>query len=374
MPELSFVLPHWLYWSGLIVFPLTMLLLYRVIQPKTTMVGKSLPLAYALLLFSGFIGAHRMYLQSRLAWLFVTVFISILLVNVQVRDARNALSSTDNEVSIAQYELTTAKKELAEEAQDLPALSQAKATVNKATSQLALAQSEKQQAQAHYEARRSLSQGLGVLSLLLILVDGFLLVGLVAKINQNLPHLQSHPPHLASDSKPPEQPSRFLFFQGVAKINDWIGEFVAYWSLIAVGVYYYEVMARYVFNSPTNWAHESMFLMFGMQYLLAGGFVLREGGHVRVDVLYMRFSRRTKAMVDVLTSVFFFMFMLALVITGWTFFLDSYRVQEVSFTEWGISYWPIKFALPLGAFLLCLQGIAQLIENMAIAIRSDRSS
>ena len=49
---------------------------------------------------------------------------------------------------------------------------------------------------------------------------------------------------------------------------------MAYWSIVAVFVYYYEVISRYVFNSPTNWAHESMFLMFGMQYLIAGGFVL----------------------------------------------------------------------------------------------------
>ena len=36
--------------------------------------------------------------------------------------------------------------------------------------------------------------------------------------------------------------------------------------------YYYEVIARFVFNSPTNWVHESMFLMYGMQYMLAGAY------------------------------------------------------------------------------------------------------
>ena len=47
---------------------------------------------------------------------------------------------------------------------------------------------------------------------------------------------------------------------------------MAYWAVIFVFVYYYEVIARYVFNSPTNWVHESMFLMFGMQYILAGAY------------------------------------------------------------------------------------------------------
>ena len=57
--------------------------------------------------------------------------------------------------------------------------------------------------------------------------------------------------------------------------------------------------------------------------------------------------------------------MIALLVTGWIFFHDAYQIREVSFTEWGIEYWPVKFALPLGAFLLLLQGIAQLAKDIA---------
>src|SRR3546814_20585741 len=80
--------------------------------------------------------------------------------------------------------------------------------------------------------------------------------------------------------------------------NGFAGHYVAYLSVLAVAAYYFEVVARYIFNSPTNWVHESMFLMFGMQYLLSGGYVLREDSHVRVDVIYERFSERTKAIID----------------------------------------------------------------------------
>jgi len=157
-----------------------------------------------------------------------------------------------------------------------------------------------------------------------------------------------------------------VFARLVGRLNNFSGAFVAYWSVIAVFVYYYEVLARYVFNSPTNWAHESMFLMFGAQYLLAGGFCLREDAHVRVDVFYMRLSKRRKALVDVITSVFFFIFMLALLDAGWTFFLDSYQVREVSFTEWGIQYYPIKLTLAVGAALLLLQGVARLLRDLEV--------
>jgi len=157
------------------------------------------------------------------------------------------------------------------------------------------------------------------------------------------------------------------------RISGFTGRYVAYWSLIAPFIYTYEVVARYAFNSPTNWAHESMFLMFGMQYLLSGAYALREDGHVRVDVIYARLRPITKAGLDVLTSVFFFLFALALTSTAWNFFANSmassdyfwatgYR-NEVSFTEWAIQYYPVKFTMFLGGVLLLIQGIARLIKD-----------
>src|SRR3546814_13868261 len=62
-----------------------------------------------------------------------------------------------------------------------------------------------------------------------------------------------------------------------------------------------------------------MFLMFGMQYLLSGGYCLREDSHVRVDVIYERFSERTKAIIDLVTSIFFFIFTVTLLVTGYIF-------------------------------------------------------
>lgn len=138
---------------------------------------------------------------------------------------------------------------------------------------------------------------------------------------------------------------------------------------------------RYAFNSPTNWAHESMTLMFGMQYLMAGAFALREGGHVRVDILYQRARPLTRAALDLLTSVFFFIFTIGLLVTGWKFFSQSVSdryffgasyANEVSFTEWAVQYYPVKFMLFFGALLL-LQGVAQLIRDLQ-AFRHHRAS
>ena len=102
------------------------------------------------------------------------------------------------------------------------------------------------------------------------------------------------------------------------------GIFVAFWTVNAVVAYFYEVIMRYIFNQPTIWVHESCFLLFGMQYLLAGAYTLLTGGHVRVDVLYIKLPPRGRVGMDIFTSVFFFIFAIALFGTSWGFFMSSY--------------------------------------------------
>ena len=170
----------------------------------------------------------------------------------------------------------------------------------------------------------------------------------------------------AGTHKDPALEVHTRFTGAIDILNGWVGHFVCYWSVIAVFVYYYEVVARYVFNSPTNWAHEAMFLMFGMQYLISGGFTLREDGHVRVDVIYRQLPKRVRAVIDILTSIFFFLFCGALLWTGWHFMMDSVDVWEVSFTEWAIQYWPVKSTMAIGAILILLQGFAKLTKDVLI--------
>lgn len=367
MPELNFVLPHWVYWGGLVLFPLCVLIINRNLPKKTTdSPPVSLPLGYFLLFTGGFIGMHRLYVKSRWALAFIALFVAILIVNIQVRDARDNLSDVTNDIKLAEFKIIRAEKALKKGRRGAQEkLEKAQQRHTEAETALLLVQEKSEQ-------WHQMSMGFGALMLLLLLADAFLLPGLVRKQNRqekHIPHKGFSCPEVEKEHDDTREP--FLFNRVVSRLNATVGEFVAYWSILAVVVYYYEVIARYVFNSPTNWAHESMFLMFGMQYLLAGGYVLREGAHVRVDVIYMRLPNRIKAIVDIFSSIFFFIFTISLLVTGWIFFHDSFEVGEVSFTEWGIQYWPIKFALPLGAALLLLQGVAQLLNDIAAFLHPD---
>jgi len=370
MPYITFVIPHWLYWGGLIIVPL--LAMYIVRKQRGTQVDGTIskPIAYMLWLCGGFVGLHRFYVKNAWGFVYIPIFIVLLLCNVQVRKAVNVVSGANNEVSIAEFDVERAQKAI-DRGKEGAQQKMDKAKQAMATVQQTLAENEA----SHAKWFRFTSIAAIIIGVFL-LIDAFLLPGMLKKCAaREAPDTaalaaaaakRAEFEKLGKAEATIEVEIKNPFFVWVDKLNGYVGEFVSFWSILAVFVYYYEVLARYLFNSPTNWAHESMFLMFGMQYVLAAGFTHREHAHVHVDVIYQYFPLRMKALVNVLTSVFFFIFCIVLFWTGWTFAADSIGVWEVSFTEWAIQYWPVKVTLSVGALLLMLDGITKLIKDLTV--------
>ncbi len=171
----------------------------------------------------------------------------------------------------------------------------------------------------------------------------------------------------------PYDPDAGWFERLLDWVSDRTGLFVALWSVMAVFAYTYEVTARYLFNMPTIWVHESSFLLFGMQYMMAGAYGLLHGSHVRVDVLYTKLSLRKQAALSVFTSVFFFIFVLAMMATAYRFFFDSLGMDERSVETWQVHYWPVKMMMLVGACLIFLAGISRLIKDIRIYEKQLRS-
>jgi len=155
---------------------------------------------------------------------------------------------------------------------------------------------------------------------------------------------------------------------------DWLSEqsgiFVALWTVNAVCVYFYEVISRYLFDAPTIWAHQASYLMFGMQYLLAGAFALLHGAHVRVDVLWVKLPKRGQIGMDIFTSTFFFIFALALAGSCWQFFANSLDMLERTDETWQVQFYPVKGMMVLGAVLLTLAGLSKLIKDVRLFLRT----
>jgi len=367
MPSVTFALPHWIYWLGLIFVPLIAMYVVRKQRGKKVDGELSNPIAYMLWLAGGFVGLHRFYVKNAWGFIYIPVFIALLLANVQVKDAMNQVSAAKNNRTIAEFDLERAQAEVkagqADSRQKVEAAGQALATAKQALGK----------ENAGFSTWSWVTHVLAILIALMLIVDAFLLPKLVRQCAASEAR-EVEPATMAVSAEPSAKrkytdPALNIHLPQLAfidKINGYTGEFICFWSIIAVFVYYYEVLARYVFNSPTNWAHESMFLMFGMQYMLAAGFALREDSHVRVDVIYLHLPDRLKALLDLITSIFFFIFAIALIWTSWIFAADAVRVWEVSFTEWAIQYWPVKITMVLGSVLLFMQGFARLVKDVVI--------
>ena len=166
----------------------------------------------------------------------------------------------------------------------------------------------------------------------------------------------------------------------VDKTNIFLGKINVIITLLAVFVITFEVVLRYVFARPTNWAHEYMTLLFAIQYMIAAGYAHYHRAHVRVDVFYSTRKRRTRAFLDLFTAIFFFLFTGVLLYTCWTFYWSSQTMEgggtllgyqlhgELSLTDWAPPFYPIKFMMPLGAFLLLMQGIVWLVRDLHVAV------
>lgn len=361
MPSLTFVLPHWLYWSALALFPLIAIYLVRRQAAQPGAGSANHFLAYLFLVTAGFVGMHRFYLKSAWGFAFIPFFLAILWTTADVREARESVSHARADFEQADRLLTKAKADLARQQEG--AAERAKQAEDKAAelnSAYLAAQTGKVDADFH---ARIAAIVLG----LMLLGDACLVPGLVRRARERETLPPAVPSHLLEPAAHGALPaSRVSGIDFIDTLSRSVGEFIAYWAVLAVFAYYYEVVARYVFNSPTNWVHESMFLMFGMQYMLAGAYAYRDDTHVRVDILYNHFSPRGRAICDLITSFFFFLFTGTMLFSGWRFASDAIAVGESSFTEWGIQYWPVKLAIPIGAMLLVLQGISRLVRDIKI--------
>ena len=125
----------------------------------------------------------------------------------------------------------------------------------------------------------------------------------------------------------------------------------------------YEVVARYVFDSPTIWGFETDRFLLITIVALGGGWTFLHRGHVNVDIVYSRFSTRWKAIIDVITFAVVFFVMGVLLREFTSMAIQSVKVKEVTESIWAPTVYPIKVIAVLGIFLCFLQVFAKFIRD-----------
>ena len=93
---------------------------------------------------------------------------------------------------------------------------------------------------------------------------------------------------------------------GIEWLSEWSGKVAGYFILFMIATVCYEVFMRYLFNNPTIWYYDVNYMLGGSLMAMGQAYVFRRGGHVRIDILSIKFTEKTKIIVDIFfTTVVF---------------------------------------------------------------------
>lgn len=165
-----------------------------------------------------------------------------------------------------------------------------------------------------------------------------------------------------------------LFCKVIDSITDWTGRLASYLLIPLMLIITFEAIMRYVFRHPTIWAWDLNIQIFAAIVMLSGAYTLLKKGHVGVDVVVLNMETRTRSILDLFTSFFFFLGIAVLLIGGTKMWLLSLKVKETMPTVWGPPYYYMKMLVPLGALLLLLQGLSEFMRKFMIVFpKKERS-
>ena len=132
---------------------------------------------------------------------------------------------------------------------------------------------------------------------------------------------------------------------------------------IAIGfIVSYEVIMRYLFNSPTIWVNEvSRFLQIWATYL-ALTYSFHKQDFIRITVIYDRLNENGKKILDFISFIFILIFSSFVVYFGWLIAYDSLKVGRTSSTILDVPSFLTEFAIPLCFAFLVLRVILEAIK------------
>ncbi|HEY8048230.1 MAG TPA: TRAP transporter small permease subunit [Ramlibacter sp.] len=156
------------------------------------------------------------------------------------------------------------------------------------------------------------------------------------------------------------------FSRAVDGLNAFVGRYVIWLIFASTVISGINAIVRKAFNYSSNAYLEVQWYLFAAAFLLAAGYTLLNGDHVRIDVLTSRLSKRAQIWVDVFGFVFFLTPMCAAVLFfGIPFFLQGFHSGEMSSNAGGLIRWPVYLMMPIGFALLLLQGWSELVKRIA---------
>ena len=159
-----------------------------------------------------------------------------------------------------------------------------------------------------------------------------------------------------------------IFVRYTDAVNTAVGKFTMYWVFAMMGILLFETLSRTFLNRPHIWVVEMAQFIMAAYYLIGGGYSMILDGHVRMDLLYERWSPRGKAWADVITVFFLIFYMVFLLIGSIAAVRYAILYHQKSYTPWAPSVIPIKIIMTVGIVLMLLQLIAIFFKDLATAM------
>ena len=153
---------------------------------------------------------------------------------------------------------------------------------------------------------------------------------------------------------------------------DLTGTIVCWLLMVLMGLAVFEVVTRRFLGSPTIWTFELSGFLLAALTVLSLAYTQLHYGHVNIDFIHDRLSRRGKAIIDIITFFpFYLLYCYIFIYFGGKFAADSWAIREAAPTAWNPIVYPVKALIPIGAGLLLLIGIVQLIRNIVFVIKGE---
>ncbi len=156
------------------------------------------------------------------------------------------------------------------------------------------------------------------------------------------------------------------------RVTDWIngkfGWFVAFIMVPLTMIMIYEIVMRYFFNMPSIWAYETSLFIYGGYIVLGGAYTHLANGHVNVDVIWGRLSLRGRAILDICTAGFVFLYLCVLFWMSLEVTIKAWQIKETTMTYWAPAYYPLRSTVPIACLLFILQALAKLVRDILTVI------
>jgi len=156
----------------------------------------------------------------------------------------------------------------------------------------------------------------------------------------------------------------------IDSINEQMGSWIRVLVYAFIGLICFEVLLRYGFNKPTIQLPVIVTMAAGAMYSLSFGNIMRQDGHVRIDIFSRLLSMKGKAVLEVvLGALFFFPVIGALTASaaGWVWYAWSIDERDMQ-TFWYARIGPIRTVVFIGLILFLLQGFAVFVRNLEILL------